>query len=84
MLGVTGFTFSNLGVNETPKNATEVTHVAEMPIEDCRKAVIIFEQIKALCKMKNVAYDLKYGIIDSMVEKINNSGKRPILPMKIM
>ena len=84
MLGVTGFTFSNLGVNETPKNATEVNHVAEMPIEDCRKAVNIFEKIKALCKMKNVAYDLKHGMIDSMMEKIYNKGQKPILPMKIM
>jgi len=84
MLGVSGLTFCNLGVNETPKNAIEVNHIAELPIDDCRKAIVMFDKIKAVCHMANVTCDLKYGIIDSLMEKINKSLESKTFPLKLL
>lgn len=84
MLGVKGLTFCNLGVNETPKNAIEVNHIAELPADDCRKALAMFDKIKTACLMANVTCDLKYGIIDSLMEKINKSTESKALPLKLL
>jgi MoaA/NifB/PqqE/SkfB family radical SAM enzyme len=75
-IGVTGFTFCNLGVHETPAGALAVNHVSEMPSEDCIKALEIFLRIKNLCAKRNAVYDIKHGIIDSLKHKISTGSAR--------
>lgn len=71
-LGVHGFTFCNLGVSDVPKGGMETKHVSELPIEECKKALRIFERIERLCKNSKSALDLKVGIIDTLKLKIQS------------
>jgi MoaA/NifB/PqqE/SkfB family radical SAM enzyme len=71
-LGVNGFTFCNLGVSDVPKGGMETKHVSELPVEECERALRIFERIERLCKRANAQLDLKVGIIDTLKLKVQS------------
>lgn len=71
-MGVRAFTFCNLGVLPTPEGALETKHVSELPVEDCKKAITMFEAIEQLCEQHDCIYDMKAGIIDTLRAKAND------------
>jgi len=71
-LGVLGFTFCNLGASDVPEGATETKHVSELSVEDCMRAIVVFEKITILCNKNKCILDIKMGIIDTLNYKIKN------------
>ena len=79
LIGINGMTFCNLGVNETPKNAIEVKHISQLPVDRCIKALSMFNEIRSVCAMCKITCDLKYGIIDSLKDKIMGTSRVPLM-----
>jgi len=82
-LGIHAMTFCNLGVGPTPKGALEVQHVAEMPVDDCKRALEIFTEIEAHCLQNGIVCDIKQGILDSLNHKIQTGQAHWAIPVHV-
>lgn len=68
-LGITAFTFCNLGTMPTPKGGLETNHVSEFSADDCRKVIDMFLHIEIVCVRSNTIFDMKDGLIDTLRAK---------------
>jgi MoaA/NifB/PqqE/SkfB family radical SAM enzyme len=69
-IGISGFTFCNLGVIDTPEGGTDVQHVSELDVSDCRKVLQTLDEVRDLCEHHNCICDIKPGIMDTLNHKI--------------
>jgi len=73
-LDINGFTFCNLTVYDNLSNDMNLIHISELSIDDCVRALDIFDQIKELCGNNNKVCQISAGIIDTIVQKLESSG----------
>lgn len=71
-MGVVGFTFCNLGVIDTPKGGTDVRHVSELDVNECKQVLRLLDEVWDLCKENNCTCDVKPGIIATLKHKIEH------------
>jgi hypothetical protein len=67
-LGVHAFTFCNLSYHDMPRDV-QIKHVSELSVEQCKQALVIFENIESMCKQQGCKYDPKAGLIDTIINK---------------
>lgn len=80
-LGISGITLCNLGVIDTPKNALDVKHLSQLSQEECGAAIRILSQVQMICKVNDITCDLKYGIMDSLLNRFTSGGMKQSLPV---
>ncbi len=71
-LGINAITFCNLAIEVIPNVAIKLQHIAEMSIEDCKRALSVFTEITIQCLQNGIVCDIKPGIIDSLNYKIEH------------
>lgn len=78
-LGVKAFTFCNLSDHDTPNGAIETTHISELTHDECRKALDVFTNIRAMCELNHCKYDPKAGLIDTLTKKYETGQISPVV-----